>query len=296
MGAGAVETRRGVIMTATVKGGTRLIEQTFDAGAVSINYLAAGRDDGSPLLFLHGVTGRWQTWLPVMTAFAAEWRLYALDHRGHGRSGHVPDCYRVIDYAADTVAFLRRRVEQPAVLVGHSLGAIVAIAVAAEAPDAVRAVVLEDPPLGAFSDQRLRDRHEYPHFIALRDLARARPPRDELFAALGRAQPGADAAALGARALTLSQIDPEVLTLIVEDRAKDGYELDARLRRIACPVLLLQGNVALDAALEDERAARARSLLADCSFRYFPEVGHGIHAEQPFAFCRVVADFLRSLP
>jgi len=202
----------------------------------------------------------------------------------------------VVDYAADAVAFLRRVVGRPAVVIGHSLGAIVAIAVADEAPEAVRALVLEDPPLGAFSDQRLRDRHEYPHFIAMRDLARARLSREELFAALGRAQPGADAAMLGARALTLSLIDPDVLTLIVEDRAKEGYELEARLRRIGCPVLLMQGNVALGAALEDERAARARSLLSSCSFRQFPEVGHGIHAEEPFAFCGVVAEFVGSLP
>ena len=87
-----------------------MIEHTFDAGAVSLNYAAEGREDGRPLVFLHGVTGRWQAWLPVMTAFAAEWRVYALDFRGHGRSGRAPSAYRAVDYAADVVAFLRRRV------------------------------------------------------------------------------------------------------------------------------------------------------------------------------------------
>lgn len=66
-----------------------MIEHTFDAGAVSINYVAEGREDGRPMVFLHGVTNRWQTWLHAMTAFAAEWRVYALDFRGHGRSGRV---------------------------------------------------------------------------------------------------------------------------------------------------------------------------------------------------------------
>ena len=51
----------------------------------------------------------------------------------------------------------------------------------------------------------------------------------------------------------------------------------------------------ITARRERAPATRARSLLADCSFRHFPEVGHGIHAEQPFAFGRVVADFLVSL-
>jgi pimeloyl-ACP methyl ester carboxylesterase len=69
-----------------------------------------------------------------MAAFWADWRVYELDHRGHGRGG-----YRIVDFAADTIEFLRRRIERPAVLVGHSLGAMIAIAVAAEAPDLVRA-------------------------------------------------------------------------------------------------------------------------------------------------------------
>lgn len=274
-----------------------MIEHTFDAGTVSINYVAEGRENGRPMVFLHGVTDRWQTWLPVMTAFAADWRLYALDFRGHGRSGHVPGAYRAVDYAADVVAFLRRRVEQPAVVVGHSLGAIVSIAVAADAPEAVRAVVLEDPPLGVFDDQDIADRPGQPGlFTAMRDLAAAGLPRAQLFAALVEREPGVDAAALGARTLTLSQMHPDVLTAFLENRARDGYELAARLRRIACPVLFQQGNVALGAAVDDARVARAWSLLASCTFEHFPDVGHGIHNVQPFAFCRSVRAFLGSLP
>jgi pimeloyl-ACP methyl ester carboxylesterase len=271
-------------------------EHTFDAGAVALNYAAEGREDGRPIVFLHGVTSRWQTWIPVMTAFAADWRLYGLDFRGHGGSGRVPGAYGAVDYAADVVAFLRQRVEQPAVLVGHSLGAIVSIAVAADAPEAVRAVVLEDPPLGVFDDQDMADRPERPAFTAWRDLAAAALPRERLFAALAEREPGADAAALGNRTLTLGQIDPGVLTAILENRARDGYELAARLRRIVCPVLLQQGNVDLGAAIDDARVARARSLLARCTFEHFPDVGHGIHSQQPFAFCRSVRAFLASLP
>jgi pimeloyl-ACP methyl ester carboxylesterase len=271
-------------------------EHTFDTGAVSINYVAEGREDGPPIVFLHGVTGRWQTWLPVMTAFAAGWRLYALDFRGHGRSGRAPGAYRAVDYAADVIAFLRRRVEQPAVLIGHSLGAIVAIAVAADAPEAVRAAVLEDPPLGVFDEQDFAVRPERPGFRASHNLAAAGLPRERLFAALAAREPGVDAAALGARTLALSQLDPDVLTTVLENRAREGYGLAARLKRIACPVLLQQGNVALGAAVDDARVAEARSLLADCTFEHFPDVGHGIHGGQPFAFCRSVRAFLGTLP
>jgi hypothetical protein len=42
-----------------------VIEYTFDAGPVSINYVAEGREDGPPTVFLHDVSNRWQTRLPV---------------------------------------------------------------------------------------------------------------------------------------------------------------------------------------------------------------------------------------
>jgi pimeloyl-ACP methyl ester carboxylesterase len=180
-------------------------------------------------------------------------------------------------------------------VIGHSLGAIIGIAVAADAPELARALVLEDPPLGAFSDQRLSHRQEHPHFTVMRDLARSGSSVDELAAALADLQPTRDAAALRARATALSQLDPDVLTLILEDRAKEGYDLDARLGRISCPTLLLQGNVELGAALEDSRAERARSLLTRGVFVRMPNVGHGLHGDDPLGFCRIVNDFLESL-
>jgi pimeloyl-ACP methyl ester carboxylesterase len=270
-------------------------EQSFAAGPVSINYLAEGLADGPPLVFLHGVMGRWQAWQPIMPAFADRWRVYALDHRGHGRSGHAPGHYRIVDYAADVTAFLRERVGRPAVLVGHSLGAIISIPVAADAPELVRAIALEDPPIGAFTDQRFVDRPEHDRFLASRELVRAGLPREELFARLARAQPDADAAVLGGRTLTLGQMDPEVLTPILEDWARDDLDLYGRLARIACPTLLQQGNVALGAALEDDRVERVRAALKRCTFQRFDDVGHGIHGEQPFAFCRALKEFLDSL-
>jgi pimeloyl-ACP methyl ester carboxylesterase len=141
----------------------------------------------------------------------------------------------------------------------------------------------------------MRERAEYEPFIETRDLARAGLPREQLFATLVEQQPEVDAATIGARTLSLSQLHAEVLTMIVDERAREGYDPLACLARIACPVLLQQGNVALGAALEDERAARERALLAACTFERFDDVGHGIHGEQPFAFCQSVRGFLAKI-
>ncbi len=270
-----------------------LHEGTFSTGTVDLHY-AAATDDGPPLLFLHGVMSRWQSWLHIMPAFASRWQLHALDFRGHGQSGRTPGAYRAVDYATDVIAYLRERVGQPTVIVGHSLGAIVTIAVAADAPELVRAAVLEDPPLGAFSDQSLRDRAENPRFRASYELVRQGLSRAELERQLA-ATPGVDAARLRFRAQNLASLDPDVLDAVLNDRGKEGYDLDRRLGQIVAPVLLLQGNEAHGGALDDDRARHATALLRDCAHVYFPEAGHGIKEAQPLEYGQVVNAFLESL-
>lgn len=272
-----------------------LREQTFHVGAMTLN-CAVATEAGPPLLLVHGVTSRWQSWLPVMPSLGLRWRLHALDLRGHGRSGHAADAaYRIEEYADDVVALLRQQIGAPTVLVGHSLGAIIATAVAARVPELLRAVVLEDPPLAAFRHQPLRERPEMASFTALRDLGRRGLVPAELQAALATMRPGSDPAALAGWARSIGSLDPEVLTLVVEDRAKEGYDQDRALGQIAAPTLLLQGEPSLGGALADADANRAAGLLAHGTHVRLTNVGHGIHGDDPARFCRTVHDYLEAL-
>jgi esterase len=114
---------------------------------VRVHAVATGPEDGTPVVFLHGVSGSMATyaWLPAQIADGR--RIVRVDLRGHGRSGHAPGRYDVDDYGEDVVDLLREQVGRPAVLVGHSLGGVVAWWVAQRHPDLVVAAFLEDPPL-----------------------------------------------------------------------------------------------------------------------------------------------------
>jgi pimeloyl-ACP methyl ester carboxylesterase len=276
------------------EGQDMLVERQFDSGTVTLNY-AEGPAGGLPLVLVHGLSYRWQSWLAVMPGLALRWHLYAPDLRGFGRSGRVPGSYRAVDYAADIVAFLRRIVGRPAVIVGHSLGAIVTIAVAADAPELVRAVVLEEPPLDIFTDVPMRDTRVYGAYLRMRDLALERPSLKAAAAKLGQAMPGTDPVELRSRAIALLQRDPEALTFVLEDRAREGLEIEQRLRRIACPVLFVQGNAAMGSALNDERAAWATSLLRHVTHVTMPNAGHFIHHSAPADFARLVTDYLETI-
>ena len=272
-----------------------LTEKTFDTGVVKINY-AEGAPSGPPLVMLHGISLWWQSFLPVIPALSFRYHVYALDFRGHGCSGRVPGAYQWGKYAYDTVQFLRQQSPEPAIILGHSLGAMVAMQVAAERPDLVRALVLEDPPLYSNRGEQLRMSPIYQRFVAWRDLIRTEYSVDEWTTVLADVQPpDTDAAALRFRAKSLSLLDPDVLSLTIDGSGTESYETDAFLCRISCPVLLLRGNPALGSAIEDADAERAAALLAQCTVVQVPDVGHGIHTPQPATFLQIVNNFLESL-
>jgi pimeloyl-ACP methyl ester carboxylesterase len=267
-----------------------LTEKAFDAGPLSINYVE-GPPSGAPLVLLHGLTGRWQTFDSIIPLLGWRRHLYGPDLRGHGRSGHADGDYRIVDYAADTARLLREVVREPAVLVGWSLGALVAVEVAAQAQDAVRAIVLIDPGFGIAP---LRTHAKYSDFVTLRELAGSGRPLPDVASALARLW-GVDAANTRGSAAGLLLVDPDTIARFLDDTVLDGFDLDERLARIACPVLLVQADPAAGGYLTDERADRAAAALADCALVRLTGVGHGVQGQQPVPFTQMVNQFLDSL-
>jgi pimeloyl-ACP methyl ester carboxylesterase len=271
-----------------------LTERTFDTGEVAINYVESSTT-GPLLIMLHGMTATWQVFETTIPFLAVRWRVVAADLRGHGRSGRVAGRYTLLDYVRDIVALHRHLTVEPAVVVGSSLGTMVAIGLASEDPDAVRAVVLEDPPLGFASGAPGAMRHEHPKFITTRDLVAAGHSAPELVRILTPQMHDQDAIIIRRRAAELSNLDPDVLTTYIEDRCYTGFDLRERLGRVTCPALLLQGNLALGGTLTDSEARWAASLMADCVHVSLPEAGHGIRGALPDRYRSLVTGFLATV-
>lgn len=104
-----------------------------------------GPSAAANVLCLHGISNSRDTWQETVAHLHDRYRVWTLDFRGHGHSDRSRD-YLVQDYVSDASAMLAL-INQPTVVIGHSLGGIVA-AVLAQAPHPlVTAVLLEDPPL-----------------------------------------------------------------------------------------------------------------------------------------------------
>lgn len=283
-----------------------LTEHTLSHGEVSLHY-ARGPNSGPPLLLLHGVTRAWPDYLPLIPTLAWRWHVHAVDFRGHGKSARRPGNYRLVDYVEDALTFLRHGLDEPAVIYGHSLGAMVALAAAARFPERCRAIVLEDPPFSTvgprFAETVFPSQFRGMHALAgstanVAEVARAMADISLVYPASGRTVRLGDlrdAVALRFGARWLKDNDPEVLQVLLVGRWLDGYDLDALLPDVRCPVLLLQGDLKAGGMLADEDARKLVSGLADCTCLKLDSVGHLIHWTHTEVTLRHVTSFLETV-
>jgi pimeloyl-ACP methyl ester carboxylesterase len=250
------------------------------------------------LLLLHGVTRCAEDFELLFDLLAPRWSIVALDQRGHGGSGRAQG-YFVTDYVADTVRLVRDELAAPVFIHGHSLGAMVAAAVAAELPELVRGVVLEDPPFHTMGN-RIAGSAWQAQFIGMREAARSGGSIEEITDALAdirlpssggvsnRLGELRDRASLTWSAECLKKLDPEVLTPVIEGRWLDGYDPAAVAARIRCPVLLLQADTKTGGALSEDDATLFTSSARNCRVGKFPGCGHLLHWLQPHRVAQLI--------
>jgi pimeloyl-ACP methyl ester carboxylesterase len=114
-------------------------------GGDLVHYEVLGR--GRPVYLLHSWIGSWRYWVPTMQQLQAKYRVYAIDLFGFGDSGKNESRY-TLDHQVHMVVDFMEDMGQPKIaLVGHGLGALVAIEIARRDPERVPRLVLVNPPL-----------------------------------------------------------------------------------------------------------------------------------------------------
>ena len=231
--------------------------------------------------------------------------MFALDFRGHGKSGRA-DRYLVSDYVVDVREFIADQFETPVVLYGHSLGAMVAVALAAEIPERVRAIVLEDPPFHTMGN-RIAGTSFHSLFTLMKSLAESAADVNRIAGQLAefkiQAPDGCglkrlgdvrDAASLRSSVECLKLVDPAVFMPLIEGRWLEGFDYLDYFSRIRCPALLLQADAKRGGALQDADAEAAVKLMPKCA-REKIDCGHSVHWEQTATVLRLMNGFLATL-
>lgn len=288
--------------------GRIFVEETIHTGQIGLN-VARTPESGPPLLLLHGVLRRWSDFLPLVPALATRWQLFLVDLRGHGASEFRPGNYRVLDYVTDIGHLLKDFFSDRVTIYGHSLGAMVAAAAAARWPDSVRGLIMEDPPFHTMGN-RIKDTVYLSQFSDIQALLRNNvelfvPEQARQLAELQLQVPDTgrsirmgdvrDASALRYVASCLEQVDPDVLTPIVDGQWLDGYNTAETFAQVTCPSLVMQADPAAGGMLSESDLQSMNASMADLTSVRFPGVGHLIHWADTAGAIRVALNFLESL-
>lgn len=108
---------------------------------IELAYIELGNPRGKPLLLLHGYTDSSRAW-SLLVPYLDKYRLIVPDQRGHGLSSAPDCCYGTIQMAEDARLLLDALKIERVAVAGHSMGSMVAIALAADRPAIVDRLVL----------------------------------------------------------------------------------------------------------------------------------------------------------
>lgn len=257
---------------------------------------------GSEMLLLHGVGRSLRTFNPLVPYLVKGWKVHGIDLRGHGRSFRMPGAYRVKDHVPDILRLLDvRGPSVRVVLYGHSLGAMVAAALAAQDSGRVAGLILEDPPFHTMG----RNVHRTPwlaYFSKAAELAGSDMSVSALVQALGEVELPASSGvgtrrmrdvrspeAIQYAAASLAEVDPEVFAPVIDGSWLDDYDEQHVFESIRCPVLVLQADPAAGGALTDVDARRMEERIPTCEVVRVSGVGHLIHWDHAARVAELIA-------
>lgn len=269
-------------------------DHTINTGEVEIAY-SVGPDNGPALLLLHGVTSRRDGFVEVIDALAANHRVFTMDQRGHGYSGHTPGQYAREDHARDIRYVLDNVCEERTVVWGHSMGGGNAVAMASEQPELLKALMLEDPALFGGARPRPQAQNPSPIMTIFRthlDLIEAGLSIEEMAPKLQAASPNQPAYFAPWKAECLLQMDTDILRSVVEGTSRGGADPAESLAKINCPALLLQADPAKGGILPDDYLSELVPKRPDFMVTKMVGAGHNINREHANQLLPVVLPWL----
>ncbi len=256
----------------------------IQANEVILNCYLSGNPEGTPLVFINSLGTDLRIWDEVVPHFERHFCLVRYDKRGHGLSDCPPAPYLLRDHAQDLVGLLDVLSIETAVLVGISVGGMIALDVAAAWPERVQKLVLCDTAEKIGTAEMWNGRI---HTLRAEGMeALADPILSRWFApAFGSQNP---VAYQGYRHMLTRTPVPGYTGTCEAIRDAD---LTDTAHAIQAPTLVLCG--AEDSATTPEMAQRLAALIPNARYKEIPNAGHLPCVEQPEETAVCINQFLQ---
>jgi len=251
----------------------------------------AGRADRPPVLCIPGLTRNARDFEPVASALAGEWRVICADLRGRGQSDYARDSasYTPGQYVADIMALLDAARLERVVAIGPSLGGIVIMHLAAQAPERLAGAVLNDigPEVEPAGLARIRtyvgQGRSFPTWVhAARGLKEQAGPAHPDYGLSEWLRLAKRLMCVGAGGRIAFDYDMKIAEPFDQPPTGAGIDMWAGLRSLAGrPALAIRGE--LSDILSAATLARMEQELPGLEAVTIPRVGHAPTLEEPEA-------------
>jgi pimeloyl-ACP methyl ester carboxylesterase len=251
------------------------------SGVVS-PYLDPNPAGSTPVILLHGITDSCASYKAILAHLPTTVRPIAVTQRGHG-DANIPETYAIADFAADLANFMDVLDLERAVLVGHSMGSLIAQQFAIHHPERVISLVL----IGAFAAIA---RNPACIDFGRTEIASLSDPISPAFvrefqaSTLAQPIPGPMMEEVVAESLKVpARVWKAAWSALLET------DITADLSRIRAPTLIVWGDKD-SLALPAEQQILLGS-IANTRFEIFAGAGHAPHWEEPQRFAALAAEF-----
>jgi non-heme chloroperoxidase len=253
---------------------------------VKLQYVEQGNANGTPVIFLHGITDSWHSFESVLKHLPKNIHAFAISQRGHGDSERPVSGYHPKDFANDVAAFIKKKNLGKAVVVGHSMGGVVAQQFVLLHPQLAKGIVIID------SDPTFIDNPGMPEFY--QEVMKLQGAIDYKF--MDEFQ----------KATLTKPIDPEYYeTLVVEGTKVPAWVFQAamkgivevdfagQLKSIKAPVLIFWGDK--DAFCTRDGQDTFIKNIPNSRLIVYEGTGHALHWEEPARFVKDLIGFINGL-
>ena len=258
---------------------------------------------GEKLVFLHGLGGVGQLWLPFARNLSKEFQILTPDQLGHGSKVDAISKFHPLDYARDLIETVETFEFTNCWLIGHSMGSRSALAFAHLRPDLLKGLILVELGLEEKNFPHFADKWErITHFLA--NLPVHFASRKEASDFLEQNCPDSSFIAyiLATAKLNQPKFNPKITlalnpqSLIETIKQASTFSFEPLLEEIiiqGIPILLLRGAKSQVWSVENFQHLQTRfSLYPHVSFKQFSQAGHGLPFEFPKAFLSQIKDFI----
>jgi pimeloyl-ACP methyl ester carboxylesterase len=276
---------------------TPAVETVFLEGNPRLAITATPPRHGPLVLFLHGIGGSRQNWLPQVRAAGSLMRAASLDLRGYGDSALGASQSMIEDYCADILRVRDALGAEKLVLVGLSYGSWIATSFAMRHPELLAGLVLSGGCTG-MSEAGVEEREAFRKSRQVPLDAGQTPANFAPNVVQVLAGPNASEAVRAELFASMAAIPSatyrDALTCFTNPPERFDFS------RLTMPVLMMTGEYDRLASPAEIRGVAHRIHdavpMADVRYETIADAGHVCNVEQPAAYNSILLDFLRKLP